>query len=226
MAAVMTSTTLQHGTTLTLSSRKFLWIRLMYSWLHIHTQHVLSFLVWWSIPLWSTWQKWFPADAAQSFLFLRRPRGGASSPGRGGRASAASGRTHLLMSQSVRQTAAWVQSDVLPLLAFNQLSGRGGGNRKASCISPSILLQSSLIFSSIPTESLHVYSYVLHLSLFFFFKFSAFSIPRWGNAISTHTRLMCYTPASQLHSRSQSLNKSPPPLPTMPDGVICARWFH
>lgn len=159
MAAVMTSTTLQHGTTLTLSSQKFLWICLMYSWLHIHTQHVLSFLVWWSIPLWSTWQKWFPADAAQ------RPRGGASSPGRGGRASAASGRTHLLMSQSVRQTAAWVQSDVLPLLAFNQLSG--GGNRKASCISPSILLQSSLIFSSIPTESLHVYSYVLHLSLFF-----------------------------------------------------------
>lgn len=160
MAAVMTSTTLQHGTTLTLSSQKFLWICLMYSWLHIHTQHVLSFLVWWSIPLWSTWQKWFPADAAQ------RPRGGASSPGRGGRASAASGRTHLLMSQSVRQTAAWVQSDVLPLLAFNQLSG-GGENRKASCISPSILLQSSLIFSSIPTESLHVYSYVLHLSLFF-----------------------------------------------------------
>lgn len=161
MAAVMTSTTLQHGTTLTLSSQKFLWICLMYSWLHIHTQHVLSFLVWWSIPLWSTWQKWFPADAAQ------RPRGGASSPGRGGGAGAASGRTHLLMSQSVRQTAAWVQSDVLPLLAFNQLSGRGGGDRKASCISPSILLQSSLIFSSIPTESLHVYSYVLHLSLFF-----------------------------------------------------------
>lgn len=111
----------------------------------------------------------------------------------------------------------------LPSISFQ---GGGGGNRKASCISPSILLQSSLIFSSIPTESLHVYSYVLHLSLFFFFKFSAFSIPRWGNAISTHTRLMCYTPASQLHSRSQSLNKSPPPLPTMPDGVICARRFH
>lgn len=134
MAAVMTSTTLQHGTTLTLSSQKFLWICLMYSWLHIHTQHVLSFLVWWSIPLWSTWQKWFPADAAQSFLFLRRPRGGASSPGRGGRASAASGRTHLLMSQSVRQTAAWVQSDVLPLLAFNQLSGGGRIEKRAASL--------------------------------------------------------------------------------------------
>lgn len=49
------------------------------------------------------------------------------------------------------------------------------GNTRARCISPSICLRSSLIFSSIPRESLHVYLYVQQLSqLHFFFSFSAF----------------------------------------------------
>ena len=67
-------------------------------------------------------------------VFFTEASGGASSPGRGGRASAASGRTHLPMSQSVHQTAAWVQSDVLPLLAFNQLSVGGIEKRAASLL--------------------------------------------------------------------------------------------
>lgn len=58
-------------------------------------------------------------------------------------------------------------------------------NRGASCISPSHLLQSALIFSSIPRELLHVYVFVLQLSWPHLLKFAA-CLPSRKNAIYTH----------------------------------------
>lgn len=92
-----------------------------------------------------------------------------------------------------------LRSRMIRCLSFPSISW----NRGTNCLSR--LLQSALIFSSIPRELLHVYVFVLQLSQPHLFKFSAFLSPSRKKS-NLHTHLMCDTLASQLDSRSQWIN--------------------
>lgn len=120
----------------------------------------IFFTVWWWILLWST-----------RLIYSLLMQSGACAWGRGGRAQGLGQRTVLCQSN----LTSWChnvsislpsQSDVLSLLPFNQLQEI----EREACISPSILLPSPLIFSSIPRESLLFICMFCNFHSFFFYS--------------------------------------------------------
>lgn len=105
--------------------------------------------------------------------------------------SAVSVRTHLPMSRSVRR---WCDVSAFLRSAETQV-----------LLSPSVSTH-LFIYSQGASACLRVCSATVTASSFF--QFSAFQSPSWRNAIYFYFN--CDTRASQLDSRTQSLNKSPP----------------
>lgn len=102
---------------------------------------------------------------------------------------------------------------ICPSVCWTYFLQSATGNRKARRISPSL---PSFSFWSL-SGCLFVCSATATSS--FFLSFSSLG----EKMLFAHTRLMCYTWANPRDSRSQSLNKSPPPPPSKPDAVICVQ---